>query len=153
MLERIEVTDWLAHKKDPSAHHKADYLSGAGAGEGEGVELDSMIIYKPAPIQAVIDTIPFFPVESDWAPNGITIRKFGIKTWTGNSTYTAVLEEWTSPTDASPSTVATASTSASTEAEDTSPADPDIAVGSILMIDLPTTVIDVLQVWCTYTVN
>lgn len=123
-----------------------------GSDSGTNIQHESISIWTPAAVQADQDAIPFCPIESDWAASGITVRKFGIKTWPA-STYTAVLEEWTSPTDGAPSTVATASTSGTSEAEDASPADPDIAAGSILMIDLPTTDITFLQVWMTYTVD
>ena len=113
----------------------------------------SATIFDPDSIQSTEDAVPILPVEAEWAEHGITLLDVGIKT-DASSTYSVNFEEWTSPTDGSPSTIETVATSASTEAEDDGAlTDSAIAAGSIIYVDLPATDIDMLVVWGTYYVN
>ena len=107
-------------------------------------------ILDPDSVQPLVDAIPILAIESDWAPHGIKLISVGIKV--GNATtYSVNFEEWTSPTDGAPSTIETVATNASTEAEDDGAlTDSDIAVGSIIYADLPTTNVAILQIWGTY---
>jgi len=115
--------------------------------------LISKTIYDPDGIQGTIDAPGIFPVEAESFPHGITIKDCGIKTWSSTS-YSVNFEEWTSPSDGSPSTIETVATSTSYEAEDDGTlTDASIAAGSIICVDLPDTDIDMLMVWFTYTVN
>jgi hypothetical protein len=117
------------------------------------VKIASASIYDPDSIQGTEDAIPIFSVETDWAGGGIKLVSVGIKT-DASSTYSVDFEEWTSPTDGAPSAIETVATSASTEAEDDGTlTDSDIAVGSIIYVDLPATDIDMLHVWITYYVK
>jgi hypothetical protein len=117
------------------------------------VQTITKAIFDPDGIQATEDAVPILAVESDWAPFGITLLSVGIKT-DAASTYSVNFEEWTSPTDATPSTIEAVATSTSTEAEDDGTlSDSSIATGSIVYADLPTTGIDMLTVWCTYYIN
>lgn len=114
------------------------------------VDRFSATIYDPDSIQGTEDAVPILPVEADWAPHGIKLISVGIKT-DANSTYAVNFEEWTSPLDGSPSTIEAVTTSASVEAEDDGTlSDSDIAVGSIIYVDLDTDDIDMLVVWGTY---
>lgn len=107
-------------------------------------------ILNPDGVQSLEDAVMIFPVESEYAPFGIKLLSVGIKT-DSSSTYSVNFEEWTSPSDGSPSTIETVATSSSYEAEDDGTlSDSDIAAGSIIYVDLPTTDIDMLQVWGTY---
>jgi hypothetical protein len=108
----------------------------------------------PEYVQDQTDFIPLLAVESSWAPYGITITDCGIKT-NGPSSYSVNFEEWTSPSDGAPSTIETVATSSTYEAEDNGAmTDANIAAGSIVGIDLPTTAgVEWLQVWITYTVD
>ena len=56
-------------------------------------------------------------VESSFAPNGILLKKVGIKT-NASSSYSVNFEAWESPTEPVPLTIETVATSTSTEAED-----------------------------------
>ena len=98
--------------------------------------------------------IALLPIESDWAPSGITLLSCGIKT-DNSSTYSVDFEEWTAPDDSSPSAIETVATSSSYEAEDDGTlTDSSIAVGSIVYVDLPTTSgTTLLTVWFTYRIN
>jgi len=114
------------------------------------VKFFSATIFNPELVQDTIDALAILPVEPEWAPFGIKLLDVGIKT-DAASTYSVNFEEWTSPTDGSPSTIETVATSSSTEAEDDGTlTDSDIAAGSIIYIDLPDTDIKMLQVWGTY---
>jgi hypothetical protein len=109
------------------------------------VHFASITILDPDGVQAVTDFVPILPVEAAWAPNGIRILDTYLKT-SASSTYSVNFEEWTSPTDGSPSTIETVATSTSTEAEDDGTlTDADGAAGSIIGVDLPTTA----ETWIT----
>jgi len=116
------------------------------------VHIFSGSIYDPDSIQSTEDAIPILAVESDWAPHGIKLLSVGIKT-DSSSSYSVNFEEWTSPDSGSTSTIELVATDTSYEAEDDGIDDSDIAVGSIIYIDLPDTDIDMLQVWGTYYVK
>lgn len=114
------------------------------------LQVASVTIFDPDGVQAVSDAVPLLAIESTWAPNGITIRDIYLKT-DSSSTYSINLEEWTSPTDGSPSTIETVATSSTTEAEDDGTlSDSSIAAGSIVFVDLPSTAANWIQVTVTY---
>lgn len=118
----------------------------AGYGVVETLTFQSTI-FDPDNIQSTQDAVPVLAVESIFYPNGIKVLGVGIKT-NANSTYSVNFEEWTSPLDVSPSTILTIATSASAEADSIGPmVDSDIAVGSIIYVDLPNTDIDMLEIW------
>lgn len=106
----------------------------------------SITIIEPHKVQVKADEVPVFPVEVDEFPNGITVKKVFLKT-SADSTYSVNIEEWDDPQDVSPRTIVAVATSASDEA-DATPAgnDGDVAVDHIIMIDLPTTNLDWIQV-------
>jgi len=81
------------------------------------VQKFSATVYDPDTIQGTEDALPLLPVESDWAPHGIKLLSVGIKT-DQSSSYSITFEEWTSPSDATPATIETVSTSTSYEEED-----------------------------------
>ena len=111
------------------------------------------LIHNPDGLQATSDAIPLFRVETEWAPHGITITRLRIAT-NAASTYSVNFEEWTSPTDGSPSTIETVATSESTEAvDDSSIDDASIAVGSYVFIDLPDTDVNWLHVYVAFRIN
>ena len=110
----------------------------------------SATIIQPADVQSNIDAVPLLPVESYWAPFGIKLLRLGIKT-NSSSTYSIDFEEWTAPNDGSPSAIETVATSSSYEAIDNGTlTDSDIAAGSIIYADLPTTDVNSVQIWGTY---
>lgn len=113
-----------------------------------------MTIWDPDTIQAIEDAVPLLAVEADWAPHGITIVDCGWKS-DAAATQTIGFEEWTSPTDGTPSTIedVTSGSDVTEQADDGTLADSAVAAGSIVMIDLPTTSLNYLQVWMTYFVN
>jgi hypothetical protein len=113
----------------------------------------SMTIYDPDGIQGTSDALPILPIETDWAPNGITLKSLWLKT-DASSTYSVNFELWTSPTDGTPSTIETVATSASTEAtDDGTLTTSDGAVGSIIFVDLPATAANWISVGGTYTID
>jgi hypothetical protein len=114
------------------------------------VHFASITILDPEGVQAVMDAVTILPVEATWAPAGIRILDCYLKT-SASSTYSVGFEEWTSPTDGSPSTIETVATSTSTEAEDDGTlSDADVAAGSIVRVDLPTTAEAEISVSFTY---
>jgi len=108
-------------------------------------------VFDPDTIQSTEDAVPMLAVEAEWAPHGITIMDCGFKTDDTNS-YTLVFEEWTSPGDGSPSTIESVAQTADTyEGEDDGTmSDGNVAAGSIVYVDLPTTDKNMLQAWITY---
>jgi len=110
------------------------------------------VFSDPEGLQSIQDDWTVLPVEAYFAPHGITLTHVGIKT-SASSTYSVVFQEWTSPT-AFGSNIETVATSSSTEAEDDgSIDDANIAAGSIIRVDLPTTDITELTVWGTFYIN
>jgi len=135
---------WHLKGKDRYAHQVA------GA---TGVHIAQATLAVPDSLQSESDAYPILSVHADWAPNGITVQGCGIAT-SESSSYSVNFEEWTSPTDGSPSTIETVATSSSTEAEDDGTiTDPDVAVGSYIFVDLPADDISWVHVWVTYTID
>lgn len=128
------------------------------AHKGEGIEsgtvkLFSRVISDPDTKYAVSANLSLLPTVSDWSPDGITLRKVGIKVFPA-AAYTVEFQEWKSVKDLSPTTIDTLTTSVTTpEVEVDPPAVKDIPAGSIVRIVLPATDIDELIVWFTYTID
>lgn len=117
------------------------------------VHYAQITIVDPEAVQAITDAVSILAVESTWAPNGIRILDCYLKT-SASSTYSVNFEEWSSPTDGSPSTIETVATSSSTEAEDDGTlSDADAAAGSIVRADLPTTAESEITVGFTYLIK
>ena len=105
-------------------------------------------IILPEYVQGETDVVPLLPVENLWAGGGIKIVKFGIKT-NNASSYSCVLEDWSNPAT-HVSDISTVATSSSMEAE-SGTLSYEVAVGNIVMVDLPTTTgVKWLQVWFVY---
>ncbi len=129
---------------------------GDGTTIGANTDVSIPVIYhkgativQPDQVQSEKDNVMFMSVESPDMPNGIKIVKIKLTTDAASST-TVNVEEWTSPTDGSPSTIDTISTSSSSEQTETTITDPDVAAGSIIMLDLDTTDISWLNVEIWY---
>ncbi len=118
----------------------------------KGIQPFSATLIDPDSVQATVDTPTIMPFDDDPAPFGITLRKVGIKTKPA-STYSVTFKRFADPVDATPVTIATVATSSSTEAETTTLDSANMAADTILMVDLPTTDIDELVVFGSYTVN
>lgn len=101
----------------------------------------------PDTLQAEQDNWLLFEVETPAYPFGITITKVKIVT-DASTSLTYNLEEWTSPSDGSPSTITGLPLVASDERTFTSFADNSVAAGSMVMVDLDTTDIS----WAAITV-
>lgn len=112
----------------------------------------SKTLILPEYIQDETDTVAILPVETGWAPNGILITKFGIKT-NASSTYSVVLEDWTSATSGSSVDIFTVATSSTSEAE-SGALTTTVTAGDIVFIDLPTTTgLKWLQIWFNYEIK
>jgi hypothetical protein len=138
--QRLEIT------LDLTSIHSSIMLTG----NGDAIPF-SITVDQPDTIALTTSTV--FPVESIWAPQGITLHKIGIKTPEANSTYSVDFEEWDSPTDGSPTAIATVATAASTEAETTTFTSATVDAGSILRVVKPADDIDELVVWGAFTKN
>lgn len=127
----------------------------ATAGESRVIptlQFRSYTIIDPDGVQAVKDAIPLLPVETAWAPHGITIKDIWIKIDAAVS-YTAVLEEWSDPTTYG-SDIESLTISSGTEVKDDGTlSDASVAAGSIIFVDLPTTAVNFLTVSFSFIIN
>lgn len=118
------------------------------AGPAGIIGLQSMVcsIYQPHLHQAVLDKPFIFYIDSDQFSGGITIKEVRLAT-SAISTYSLAVLDMASPTDASPTTIATIATAASTEA--TLTLDIDVIAGRYIGLDLPITAADFIniQIW------
>lgn len=114
----------------------------------DGIRTKWITLLEPDKIQAVIDNVPMFAVESDQYPNGITIKKVFLKT-DANSTLAINVERWTSPLDGAPTTIVNIATAASAEAA-SGALSFDVAAGEIVMLDLDTTNVNWAQVGVSF---
>lgn len=148
MLDRPGAVDWAAHKADPSAHHRSDYVAGTHRG---GAQID---ILNPDTVQGDIDRITLFSVHASLAPNGITLIACGIKTDV-SSTYSVEFEIWDTPASGAVDSIKVVATSGSLEAEDDGALTTSfVDEGQIVMVDLPATAgVTELHCWITYSVN
>jgi len=103
----------------------------------------SCSIYNPHQHEAVEDQPFIFYVDADQFPDGITITEVRLAT-NASSTYSIGILDMDDPIDASPTTITTVATSASTEA--TTTPDTDVATGQYIGLDLPTTSIGYIVV-------
>jgi hypothetical protein len=111
----------------------------------------SATLYNPELIQDTLDDITILPVEAIWAPFGIKLLQLSIKT-ANSSSYSLEYQEWTHPCidSGSQTTLEVVATSSTCEADSTNLIDSDVAAGSIIKADLPTTDIYELVVWGAY---
>jgi len=93
-----------------------------------------------------------FHVVSEKFPNGITLSDIGINIGSVGS-YSAAFQAWDNPVDVSPSSIETLSISGGTQAEDNSVASPSVIAGAIIVVVLPATDINQLNIWFTYHIN
>jgi len=146
MLDRIEVTDWQAHRRDPSAHHRADFLESGGSGKIRTVQVavDQPDILGTAEVRLI-------HAHADWAPGGLKVQTVKIDTGE-SSTYSVTFEIRTDPTDASPTTIATVATAAGTEAETSVLNNDVVGVGDYIYATLPATDINQLGLEVNFTI-
>lgn len=95
-------------------------------------------LIEPDLIQTASDAVPIFTIDSYNYPAGIKITAIRLAT-SASSSASYNIEEWTTPTDGSPSTIDAIATSASSETTETTITDSDIAVGGYVYVDLDTT--------------
>lgn len=138
MLNRIEVIDLQAHKKDTHPHHNAHYRTSGGGGRPPTAQ---MTIDQPDQLDESF--IRFFHVHSGWAPNGIKILMAKIDTGEV-STYEVTYQIRATTTDGSPTTIVTLTTSASLEVETSILTNDVVAAGSYVYAVLPATDINQL---------
>ena len=113
----------------------------------------------PEYIQDEIDRVPMLYVDVTWAPYGIRITKVGMAL-NENAAYPIMLEKWTSANppahseniltgNLDPGAAAAVASTVNTFTATTTYY--DVAVGSIINLDLPTTLnIETLTVWFVY---
>ena len=124
-------------------------------GTNTGLMIAQMTVWTPDLINAVeADGIPMLAVESEWAPNGITIVNIGCKTDSAVNGYIMNLEEWNDPS-ASTSTIdaVTAGASDIEWNDGGSITDPNVATDTIIYVDLDTDDVNYIQIWFTFTIN
>ncbi len=115
---------------------------------GQPLMFSKTLIY-PEYIQDDTDFVPLLPIEAAWAPNGIVVRRCGIKK-NANGAYSVVFEDWSDPATYS-ADIATVATGAGEKEKDSGAISVSVAAGKIVGIDLPTTAgVIFLQVWFIY---
>lgn len=132
-----------------TATFKADGATGVVSGSPL---IFSKTYILPEYIQVETDFVPILPVETSWAPNGITVIKAGIKL-DANRAYSVVFEDWSDPATAS-ADIATVATGAGDKEMDSAALTTDVDAGHIVGIDLPTTTgAKFLQAYIVYKVK
>ena len=112
-------------------------------------EMRSATIFLPHAIKDTIDYVDFFEVDEVYAPNGITISKFGLNTL--DSSYTLILYK-VSDVGGSATSVDTVATSSDNHAESTpNPSNQAVAANQILRVFLPSDVTDQISFFIVYT--
>lgn len=132
MLEQIQVLDILAHVKDPSAHHRADFQTAGGGGGTHTVQVD---VDQPDLLGTAL--VRMIHAHADWAPNGLEVVTVKIDT-TESSTYSVTFQIRSTPTG-SGTTIATVATSASEEAETSILTNSVVGPGDYIYAVLPAT--------------
>lgn len=150
MHERIEVTDWIAHRKDPSAHHKADYRTQGGGGR---VMTAQMVISEPDLLPE--RRIAILNVRSTWAPNGIRLTNAGI-VMEFPVTYSVdfIIYNFPSAGSSNQAAIGTVATVfPESEAEDDGVLTNDIvAAGQLVYVSLPATDVEWVMCWIEFTI-
>jgi hypothetical protein len=92
--------------------------------------------------------------HADKFPNGATLLSCGINTGDESSTYSVDFQIRSTPDDATPTAVETVATAGSKVAEDDGTLSATaVAVGEYVYAVLPTTEVDRVNVWITYTID
>ncbi len=103
------------------------------------IQSKTIVVTEPDVVQALVDQVELFAVESEEYANGIEITKVYLKT-DAASTLAVNIEEWTSPTDGAPATIVNVASAAGAEANaKPSGSDGQVAAGSVVMDYLDTT--------------
>ncbi len=121
----------------------------------KGTHTIQLPISNPSDLDATTRAAFFFwHFHESRFPNGVTVTDAGINTPNAASSYSVDFMRYDDPEDGSPDTIETVATSASFQAEDNGTIDnPDIAAGAMLAVSLPVTVIDLLHIWITFTID
>lgn len=114
------------------------------------VQQKDITLLEPDQMQLLSDAIPFFTVDSYNYPNGITITAVRLAT-SASSSLAINVEEWVSPDDVAPATIANIATLANFEATVTGSV--AVSSGSYVFLDLDTTDVDWAKVTVWYYVN
>ena len=144
MLNRQEVIDLDAHKRDPFAHHNSHFASSGG---DSGTAWAQATIDQPDLLDVAF--FRFFHVHADWAPQGIKLLTVKIDTGE-SSTYSVTYQIRETPTDGSPVAIATVATSASLEAETSVLTNDVVEVGNYVYAILPATDLNQLGLEINY---
>jgi len=147
MLDRRQVIDLAAHKADPFAHHNSHYQTNGGT---EGVKTVQVAVDQPDFLGTA--EVRLIHAHADWAIQGLTVKTVKIDTGE-SSTYSVTFEVRTSPTDGSPTTIATVATAASTEAETSVLTNVVVNVGDYIYATLPATDINQLGLEVNFYIN
>lgn len=129
-----EAIDWVAHKKDPFAHHNShwglDTVASAGNTMTCQIPVDQPDLLGTAEVRMI-------HANSDFSPNGI--RVLNVHVDTGElSTYSVTFEIRATPT-ASGTTIATVATAAGTEADESVLTNDIVGVDEYVYATLPAT--------------
>lgn len=146
MLNRQEVIDLDAHKKDPFAHHNSHYASRGGDSDTDYAQ---MTIDKPDLLDESF--VRILHVHENWAPQGIKVLTVLVDTGE-SSTYEVTYQVRTTTTDASPTTIATIATAASLLVETSILENNIVGVGEYIYALLPATDINQLGLEVNYVI-
>jgi hypothetical protein len=133
----LDFTDGSVVIQHGSAH--AELAASTDVVVGKLIKSFSATLGFPDSLQAEIDNWPLKTIDSTEFPHGIVVTAIRLTT-SESSTYAVNVENWDDPTTinvANP-TIDAITTSASTEAVETTITYSTIAAGQIIMLDLPT---------------
>lgn len=102
------------------------------------IQQTDITLLQPDQIQSVSDAIPFFAADEYNYLNGITVIAIRLAT-SSSSSLAMNVEEWTTPIDGSPITIANVALSAGAENTKTAIAHAAVASGSYVFLNLDTT--------------
>ena len=141
----IERVDWQAHKKDPSAHHRADYQTTSG---GEGPHTVQTYVDEPDLLGTL--SVRMLHVHADWAPNGIKVLTALVDT--GELSTYSVTYQIRSDTVTVTDIIATVATAASLKAETSVIVNAVVPVDSYIFAVLPATDVNNLGLEVNYNI-
>ncbi len=143
------IVDWIAHAKDPWAHHHGHWGTVTNASSDNTITCQ-VPVDQPDLLGTAL--VPMLDIHANFAPNGIRIITVKILT-SESSTYSVTFQIRDTTDDGSPTTIATVATAASTEAETSVLTNDTATVGQKIYASLPATDVGQLVVEVNFVKN
>jgi hypothetical protein len=116
------------------------------------VHQKDITLVQPDQIHSVSTAVPFFTVDAYNYPNGITITAIRLAT-SSPSSLSIDVQEWATPTDGSPTTIANVALNSGTETTQTTFADATVSSGSYIFLGLDDSAVNWAKLTIWYYVN